>query len=555
MNSPRAGPIVAGVLVLAAVGYFVAQGVRLIDHYSPTFDEGAHLVAGYSYWKTRDFRINPEHPPLAKLLFALPLVLTEPELRALDGKLLNKGNHWEVSRWFFANSPAPIDRLFYKARLVNLAIGAVLLLLIAWWTFRLWGPAGAVFAAWLAALDPSLQAHSCLLTMDVALTLFSTLTFYTLWEFGRFPTPPRLVAVGVALGLALATKFTAIFILILLAGVIGLHLLAGGTFRMPGGEPTSPTTLKERVRLAVPPLLRVGLVAALVLVVVYFVVGFPAWGQGFKEQLVRAGRVNITYLNGEVTPHGRTLYYPLVVALKTPVGTLLAFALALLPFLGAHMKGNEARLLLFPALGYFGLMVYSGVDLGVRLLLPSYALLYILFGRLLDPPPGPRVLSLLLVLLPLGLTIKSAGRDIPYKLAYFNEFAGGWEDGHRYLADSNLDWGQDLKELKAEMDRRGIPIVYLSYYGTMEPEWYGIRHQHLPAFGRTTPPPPDRVPADGPKFLAISVNNLLGLYLDEPSTYHWLRDRTPAFRAGASILVYDLTGDADALRRVEALSP
>ncbi len=140
------------------------------------------------------------------------------------------------------------------------------------------------------------------------------------------------------------------------------------------------------------------------------------------------------------------------------------------------------------------------------------------------------------------------------RLAYFNELADGRANGYRHLADSNLDWGQDLYVLKREMDRRQVPVFYFSYYGTTEPEWFGIRYQWLPGYGRFTPPPDARVPDDAPvKLLAISVNNLLGLYLDDPATYRWLLERPIAFRAGYSIHVYDITDDPEALRRVEAL--
>jgi hypothetical protein len=555
MTASRTASLAACMLILAALALFVHTGIRLIERYSPTFDEGAHLVAGYSYWRTGSFKINPEHPPLAKLLFSLPLVLSVPDLRPLDVGLLDHGNHWEVSRWFLASSPVPIDRLFSKARLVSLAFGLLLIVVIGWWSYRLWGKAPAVLSAWLAALDPNLQAHSCLLTMDVPLTLFTTLTFYTLWEFLRFPTRCRLIAVGLALGLALATKFSAIFLAPLLVIVIAFHMLAGGSFRLPDGAGDSAASFKARAREAFAPLFRIAVVAALVLVAVYFVVGLPAWGAGLKEQLVRTGRVNVTYLNGEVTPHGVWLYYPVVFVLKTPIGSLAAFVLSIIIAIWTRSCWADLRLLLVPAIGYFALMMYSGVDLGVRLVLPVYPFLYVLAGRLAAVFPARiRFAGIGLGLLALGVTAISVYRIDPNQLSYFNELAGGTESAHYRLADSNLDWGQDLKALKEELDRRQIPIVFLSYYGTMEPEWFGIRHQALPGFGRVTPPPPDRVPENVPvKLLAISVNNLLGLYLDDPAMYRWLLDRPPAFRVGNSIHVYDLTGNEKALKRVRML--
>jgi hypothetical protein len=126
----------------------------------------------------------------------------------------------------------------------------------------------------------------------------------------------------------------------------------------------------------------------------------------------------------------------------------------------------------------------------------------------------------------------------------------------RWVADSNLDWGQDLPQLKAYMDREGLPVVYLSYFGTDRPEVYGIRYQPLRGYGRVGPTVDDAVPADAPRHvLAVSANNLIGSYLDDPDTYAWLRGRTPVAVLGGSIHVFDLTGDPDAIRRARETPP
>jgi hypothetical protein len=138
----------------------------------------------------------------------------------------------------------------------------------------------------------------------------------------------------------------------------------------------------------------------------------------------------------------------------------------------------------------------------------------------------------------------------PHHLAYFNELAGGPAQGHRFLSDSNLDWGQDLRGLKAYMDREELPVVYLSYFGTAPPASYGIRYQFLPSFVENLQQPDleERLPAKGgPEMLAISVVNLQGIYLSEDQeAYRWLKDRRPATTIGYSIYIYDLTGDVEA---------
>ena len=71
----------------------------------------------------------------------------------------------------------------------------------------------------------------------------------------------------------------------------------------------------------------------------------------------------------------------------------------------------------------------------------------------------------------------------PDHLAYFNQVVGGPRQGHHYLVDSNLDWGQDLKRLKAWMEEHKVGSVMLSYFGMTAPEFYQIEYECLPSFG------------------------------------------------------------------------
>jgi hypothetical protein len=122
------------------------------------------------------------------------------------------------------------------------------------------------------------------------------------------------------------------------------------------------------------------------------------------------------------------------------------------------------------------------------------------------------------------------------------------------LSDSNLDWGQDLKNLKAYMDREKLPIIYLSYFGSAPPSYYyGIRYQYVPGtWPLEWPPPADRVPDSAPqKILAISATNLQEVFNAEAPLFAWLRQRRPTAKIGYSIFIYDLTGDPEGLIKLE----
>jgi hypothetical protein len=153
---------------------------------------------------------------------------------------------------------------------------------------------------------------------------------------------------------------------------------------------------------------------------------------------------------------------------------------------------------------------------------------------------------------PASTTISSL-RIAPHQLAYFNEIIGGPSQGYKYLADSNLDWGQDLKNLKAYMDLEKLPIVYLSYFGSAPPAYCGIRYQYVPGtWPLEWPPPSDRVPAAmRRKILAISVYNLQDVANSNKPLFRWLWNRQPAAKNGYSIFIYDLTADRDGLARLK----
>ena len=132
-----------------------------------------------------------------------------------------------------------------------------------------------------------------------------------------------------------------------------------------------------------------------------------------------------------------------------------------------------------------------------------------------------------------GLLVFESALAYPDYLAFFNIPAGGSEAGPEYLADSNSDWGQDLKKLKTYMEANGIAEVCFSYFGASDPEYYGIQRRHLPISSEK------EAIRELDCVAAVSATHLVGLYT-EPGNYSWLRRREPDARIGYTIYVYDL---------------
>lgn len=545
--------LLTGLVALGFVAYFWLQGRALLAVNSQTFDEGVHLVAGYSYLATGDFRVNSDDPPFIKLLWGLPLYLGDRPVFNPPPELWDDPNHWLIAEHFLDSVSTHPEELLYPARLVNLTLGCALVGLIGWWGYRLWGRTGGLTAMAFAAFDPNLQAHSCILSTDVGLTLFATLTCYLAWEYLRAPSHPRLIGLGVALGLALASKFSAVILLPILGAILLIRIGRGGAVTMPGVEVPPGTPFRTRLAQAIGPVIRVGVVALSVVAACYFIVGFPTWAAGLKQQLVRTHEAGSFYFLGEVSSQGWWLYFPVALAIKSPLGTLVAVALSLalwrLATPRAENVSPRVAILLVPPLLYLVAMMYSGIDIGVRVILPVFPFLFLIAGRLATVPRFGVVLAGVSLLLTLG----SAARVTPHQLTYFNESIGGPAQGWRYLGDSNLDWGQGLTQLRDYLDRQGIEAIYLSYYGTAKPEDYGIRFQYLPGYGRVSDSPAGTVSPDDPQILAISVSNLQGIYLSDPDMYRWLLEREPITKISNSIYVYDITNDPQGRDHLRAI--
>lgn len=258
--APRAAAAYA--LAAAALVAFIALALGDLLTASPTSDETAHLAAGYSYLVTHDYRVNPEHPPLAKMFAALPLLgmrvwpagFTEPAdgtrsfayfREAWAMSIANPSfSEWRVAQLLLYGLrdrlgvdplDAPTtrsyarddflndsDAMFHRARLMMLLLGVALAVIIFSWSYELWGVWGAAFSLLLFCFDPSFIAHSGLVTTDVPAALAYAATLYALWRFARRMTAVRGAVFAIAFGLAQTIKFSAVLLapIVLFAAIV-----------------------------------------------------------------------------------------------------------------------------------------------------------------------------------------------------------------------------------------------------------------------------------------------------------------------------------------------
>jgi hypothetical protein len=202
---------------------------------------------------------------------------------------------------------------------------------------------------------------------------------------------------------------------------------------------------------------------------------------------------------------------------------------------------SEELYLLVPfALVTIYLSGFGTIQNGFRYLLPVYPLLMVWLGNYGSVLRRSFGLRLALGFMGAWVLISTL-RTWPDYLAYFNEFVGGSRNGYHWLGDSNVDWGQDLKELKRFMVDRGVERVQLSYFGTADPAHYGIQYEYLesPNSG-LRPSQPLREGQLPSPFVAISAYQYQGIDFPNHDQYRFYYQFVPNALIGGSILLFDL---------------
>ena len=226
--------------IIRGTAFFVLLAVVIIvpavvmTEKSATFDEVTHLPAGYSYLIERSIRYNPQHPPLIKEICALPLLLMNLRYPERPSE-----NEWTFGREFLFRQDA--QRILFWGRIPALLLSLGMASLVAVWATHLWGLAGGLLALFLYAFDPTITAHSQLVTTDVGVASFSVLYLWSLRSYLRNPTWKTLLLSGLALGLALGAKFSAVVLV-----PISVALLVVAAYRDQRTTP-DPSSAKSEV--------------------------------------------------------------------------------------------------------------------------------------------------------------------------------------------------------------------------------------------------------------------------------------------------------------------
>src|SRR5215471_18777840 len=221
MGKLRSSAVVLGVVALLAV--LLIQLALTIHTESITWDEDDHLYAGYMSWKSGDFGLNPEHPPMVKMLAALPILQMPLRVPALQNRNFKIEAFLGGKEFLFKNDA---DTMLFRARMAAAILTMLLALLVFLAGQEMFGTEAGFVALILLVFDPNQLAHGAFVTTDTGLACFLFATVYCFYRYVKQPSVARLLLVGLSGGLALATKHTGILIFpILLALAICEWLL------------------------------------------------------------------------------------------------------------------------------------------------------------------------------------------------------------------------------------------------------------------------------------------------------------------------------------------
>ena len=543
--------------------------LSVISRKSITVDEIVMIPAAYYHLVAGYFQLVDDHPPLSKILAALPLLFIQPAETQQHEVLAppeSQEAQWAYQERFWEDNRSSFATISFWTRVPMIALTVALGILIFVFARELFGERAAVLAVALFSFEPTVLAHGRVVQTDIPSAFGYLLVSFMLYRYLRERTWRIAAALGGACGLALLAKFSMLIIVPVLA-TVWLVLLWRATRRAPGRS-----VLVGHAAL-------VSLMAVLLVNAAYYfhsralTDADALWiAQSFPSHkaMVSSLVAPLSYLlptdmvigvlwqfwhNGEGHPAsllgmyrgtGWWYYFPVAFALNVPLPFLL-LSLASLVWCVHQLirKRNHAILIiLIPFAVYTIFVLFSSINIGVRYYLPAFPFLFISGGAFLDwllRLPARRAALGLVVSLLCWMGVEAV-RAFPDQMTYFNQLAASrphwW-----YLSDSNVEWGDDARTLALYLRARGETRVRAAFLGGSTLSYYGVTYIDLLRTDAGEPPS-TRYAAIGASFLngsTMPVRLIDGRWPTDAERVNFFdayRHRTPEAVLGNSIYLY-----------------
>jgi hypothetical protein len=511
------------VLVIGAAG-FLALGLAEAWSDAPTFDEPVYIASGLAAVLHHDLTLNEEHPPVPKVLAALPVLLAHPVIPG-NGRWAGNDERSYSARFISAQLSAGIlRRVVFTARLVPLAETVGVAFAVFALGSELLGPAAGAFGGLLWLASPLVLGIGHLDGTDVPFALATVMASWALARWLRLRSRRALVWLGLALALVALSDISGLLVV-----AAALAVVAVVTFR-------EAASLRSGVREALAGTALAGLVALVAVWIPYAVLDPAVLGHpgllpspylGGIGYLRAADTPTPGYLAGVSYTGGRWWFWPLSLVIKLPAAALLLFVAGAVAWLPADPAARRRALLAvgLPAVLLTGFFVTMPRDIGVRYLLPVLALWAAAAGALVPlaaaaARPAVRRVAIAGTCGLLAAAAVTTAASFPGSLSWT---APPFRPGYAVATDSNVDWGQGLYALRAWAAGRR---PWVSYFGPR-----GLAPDPVPGGRPLLGTPPGRVSG----WVAVSATALTSA---DRSQLAWLRGYCPVRVLDGSVLIY-----------------
>jgi 4-amino-4-deoxy-L-arabinose transferase-like glycosyltransferase len=548
-------------VVAAILLFHVGLAFWGVSRQGVTSDEILHLTGGYFYDRFGDYRIQPENGVLPQRWVALPAVMSGAPSPVLAGNLYwQKPDPSVIGHQLFYETGHDHWPMLMAGRAMMLFFSAGTGLLVFCWSRHLFGLQAGFFSLGLYALCPNILAHAPLATSDLTATFFMLATVSAFWRHLAAPGWANGALSALALGLTCVSKYSAVLLPPMLALLLAWRI-ARDSARARWWR-IAPLTFVGHAVVAVaviwsfygfrysafapglPPadhftkpwadvLPYIGVHGRLVEFFREWHLLPEAFLYGYSWVVQFAGARG-AFLAGEYGIYGWFSFFPLAFLWKTPLAVLGATAagLALLIRSWRRVPWDAIAPLLVLFVVYWAFSLTSHLNIGHRHILPTYPVLFIWLGALAVSPALRGAWRVALPVLVLAGQAAASFSVAPYFLPYFNRIAGGPAQGYRLLVDSSYDWGQGLPALADWLRSHNAGAtaepVYLSYFGSDEPDYYGLKCTRLPFINGFKFP--HRWYETGPGLYCIGATMLQHVYSQVRGD--WTPAREQAYQAG-----------------------
>jgi len=526
-----------------------------------TYDEPAHLAAGYTYLSqgTKSMWLIPlrGHPLLINAWEALPLYIGYPNLP------VEKLSGWGQDRRVYARAFTQAMETLNKGGMENIEVSgripaALLTLLLAAiicrWAKDLWGKVAAPLALLILTFDPTLLAHGRLATNDVGVTALGTLSLYLTWRWSNKPDYEYVLLAGVSLGLTLLSKGSGVLWAAAGCGAMLWQILWPPARSRHSTNHQNASYLPGKFIL----LMHVTMTGMIALCIVWTMYGFeigtlpalpaipvpaPTHWQSIFFQVVETGN-RTAFALGRTTQGNWWWYFPIAFLLKNPLPFLIGILLSCYIWLRyPSLRRRLYSLSIFTGL-YTTVAIVQGPNIGYRHLFPLHPSLYLLltgalfkfFPTAAKFRPNRYFFSLASLGVLFGWYIGGTLHAYPDEIAFFNEGIGGLDNGWRYLDNSNTDWRQGWKALKTWQEEHDILFYYPDKTGYTDLDDYGIQSIPLPEVPLT----PERLRYPQLYFYPLPGKHIISVNRLRKNQSAWFRYRQPQAIIAHTLFFYDV---------------